>query len=90
MKLITAVIKPFKLDDVKDALKHAGIAGITVTEVRGFGRDRMLADMDAWGYSFRLGSSKRWFHEDAEDAQAWLMEHGLIDQSAIPTWIHRK
>ena len=38
MKLITAVIKPFKLDDVKDALKQTGIAGITVTEVRGFGR----------------------------------------------------
>ncbi len=38
MKLITAVIKPFKLDDVKDALKEAGITGITVTEVRGFGR----------------------------------------------------
>mgnify|MGYP001796905738 FL=1 len=38
MKLITAVIKPFKLDDVKDALKDAGIAGITVSEVRGFGR----------------------------------------------------
>ena len=38
MKLITAVIKPFKLDDVKVALKDAGIAGITVAEVRGFGR----------------------------------------------------
>ena len=38
MKLITAIIKPFKLDDVKDALKAAGIAGITVGEVRGFGR----------------------------------------------------
>ncbi len=38
MKLVTAVIKPFKLDEVKDALKAAGIAGITVTEVRGFGR----------------------------------------------------
>ena len=38
MKLITAIIKPFKLDDVKDALKDAGIAGITVSEVRGFGR----------------------------------------------------
>ena len=38
MKLITAVIKPFKLDDVKDALKAAGITGITVSEVRGFGR----------------------------------------------------
>lgn len=38
MKLITAVVKPFKLDDVKDALKAAGISGMTVTEVRGFGR----------------------------------------------------
>jgi nitrogen regulatory protein P-II 1 len=38
MKLVTAIIKPFKLDDVKDALKAIGIAGITVTEVRGFGR----------------------------------------------------
>ncbi len=38
MKLITAVIKPFKLDDVKDALKGAGVVGLTVTEVRGFGR----------------------------------------------------
>jgi nitrogen regulatory protein PII len=38
MKLINAVIKPFKLDDVKDALKSSGVTGITVTEVRGFGR----------------------------------------------------
>ena len=38
MKLVTAIIKPFKLDDVKDALKTAGVTGITVEEVRGFGR----------------------------------------------------
>lgn len=38
MKLVTAIIKPFKLDDVKDALKAAGVTGITVEEVRGFGR----------------------------------------------------
>lgn len=38
MKLVTAVIKPFKLDEVKDALKAVGIAGMTVSEVRGFGR----------------------------------------------------
>ncbi|MCB1039756.1 MAG: P-II family nitrogen regulator [Acidimicrobiales bacterium] len=38
MKIITAIIKPFKLDDVKDALKAAGVVGITVTEVKGFGR----------------------------------------------------
>jgi nitrogen regulatory protein P-II 1 len=38
MKLVTAIVKPFKLDDVKDALKTAGITGMTVSEVRGFGR----------------------------------------------------
>jgi nitrogen regulatory protein PII len=38
MQLITAIVKPFKIDDVKDALKAAGIQGITVSEVRGFGR----------------------------------------------------
>ena len=40
MKLITAVIKPFKLDDVREALAHAGVQGITVTEVKGFGRQK--------------------------------------------------
>jgi nitrogen regulatory protein P-II 1 len=38
MRLVTAIIKPFKVDDVKDALKEAGVVGITVTEVKGFGR----------------------------------------------------
>ena len=40
MKLITAIIKPFKLDDVRDALGEAGIAGMTVSEVKGFGRQK--------------------------------------------------
>ena len=38
MKVVTAIVKPFKLDEVKEALKAAGVAGITVTEVQGFGR----------------------------------------------------
>jgi nitrogen regulatory protein P-II 1 len=38
LKLITAIVKPFKLDDVKSALKDAGVTGMTVTEVQGFGR----------------------------------------------------
>ncbi len=38
MKLVTAIIKPFKVDDVKDALKGAGVHGMTVSEVKGFGR----------------------------------------------------
>jgi len=40
MKLITAILKPFKLDDVREALSEAGITGITVTEVKGFGRQK--------------------------------------------------
>ena len=40
MKLITAIIKPFKLDDVREAISEIGVQGITVTEVKGFGRQR--------------------------------------------------
>ncbi len=40
MKLVTAIIKPFKLDDVRESLSEIGVQGITVTEVKGFGRQR--------------------------------------------------
>ena len=40
MKMVMAIIKPFKLDDVREALAEAGVAGITVTEVKGFGRQK--------------------------------------------------
>ena len=40
MKLITAIVKPFKLDDVREALSETGVQGITVTEVKGFGRQK--------------------------------------------------
>ena len=40
MKMVTAIIKPFKLDDVRDALSEAGVQGMTVTEVKGFGRQK--------------------------------------------------
>lgn len=40
MKLVTAIVKPFKLDDVREALSEAGVAGMTVTEVKGFGRQK--------------------------------------------------
>ncbi|AKM30951.1 transcriptional regulator [Pandoraea faecigallinarum] len=40
MKLITAIVKPFKLDEVREALSNIGVAGITVTEVKGFGRQK--------------------------------------------------
>lgn len=46
--------------------------------IPGMGRARMCADMDAWGYTFRLGSAAAWFEHDAEDARAWLEERGLV------------
>jgi nitrogen regulatory protein P-II 1 len=45
MKLITAIIKPFKLDDVRDALADMGVHGMTVTEVKGFGRQKGHTEM---------------------------------------------
>ena len=45
MKMITAIIKPFKLDDVRDAIAETGIKGMTVTEVRGFGRQKGYTEL---------------------------------------------
>jgi len=50
------------------------------------GRDRMLADMDAWGYTFRLGSARDWFERDASDARAWLAREGLVDSAGRPSF----
>jgi hypothetical protein len=55
-------------------------------ELPGVGRDRLMADMDAWGYTFRLGSARRWFDEDAEDARQFLAACGLLaglDETAL-------
>ncbi|HEX4267859.1 MAG TPA: hypothetical protein VHY36_08240 [Steroidobacteraceae bacterium] len=48
-------------------------------ELRGVGVERTFADMDAWGYSFRLGSTRAWFENDADDARGWLRQHGITD-----------
>ena len=52
----------------------------------GVGRERLMRDMDTWGYSFRLGSARAWFEQDAEDAYRWLLVRGLIDSDGQPTW----
>jgi len=44
----------------------------------GVGAARVLADMDAWGYTFRLGSARAYVEQDAADAWAWLQRHGLV------------
>lgn len=50
------------------------------------GSERLMCDMDAWGYSFRLGSARAWFETDAADARQWLQTHGLIDAALAPLY----
>ncbi|MGQ0834771.1 MAG: hypothetical protein ACT4O5_07590 [Gammaproteobacteria bacterium] len=54
--------------------------------LHGVGREPLCADMDEWGYSFRLGGARQWFEHDAHDARAWLLTQGVIDSSNRPTW----
>jgi hypothetical protein len=56
----------------------AGELGLSVEWICG--------DMDAWGYTFRLGSAQAWFERDAEDARVWLVRHGLLTASGAPTF----
>jgi len=46
----------------------------------------ICADMDAWGYSFRLGAAQAWFERDAEDAREWLLRHGLLTADGALTF----
>lgn len=50
------------------------------------GRDRIMADMDRWGYTFRLGSARAWFENDAGDAREWLRTHGILPGADAPGW----
>lgn len=54
------------------------LQSLLADRVPGYGRDRLFADMDAWGYTFRLGSARAYVEQDAEDAWAWLQHRGLI------------
>ena len=57
---------------------------VLADELEGVGRQRLMCDMDAWGYSFRLGNTARWFAEDAVDARTWLIRNGLLNQEDRP------
>ena len=52
----------------------------------GLSPNEICADMDAWGYSFRLGSARAWFERDADDARAWLVRYGLLIEAGVPTF----
>jgi hypothetical protein len=71
-------------DAASDDLEEAAVCYLQILladQLPAVGRDRLMADMDAWGYSFRLGNTRRWFENDAEDAKNWLLQHHLIDAS---------
>lgn len=72
-----------------DDLEESAVCYLQVVladALRQVGRDRLMQDMDAWGYSFRLGSTRAWFEQDAADALRWLQQQGLVDAAARPTW----
>jgi hypothetical protein len=55
-------------------------------QIAGYSCFQIMKDMDAWGYSFRLGSAHKWFEQDAEDAHLWLQQHQIIDHNRKITW----
>lgn len=75
-----------------DDLEEAAVCYLQLVlaeELPGVGRERLMRDMDAWGYSFRLGSTRAWFEADADDARRWLTEHGLTDPAGRPRFALR-
>lgn len=74
-------------DDEESAVCYLQVA--LADQISGAGRDRILRDMDTWGYTFRLGSAARWFHEDASDARDWLVTRGLLTRAGQPTFALR-
>ena len=72
-----------------DDLEESAVCYLQVVladELDGVGRDRIMLDMDTWGYSFRLGSTARWFAEDAEDARQWLIDEALLEATGAPVF----
>ncbi len=67
-----------------DDLEESAVCYLQVVlagELPGVGRERVFADMDAWGYSFRLGNTRAWFEQDAGDARHWLVGRGVLDDA---------
>jgi len=69
--------------DEEDAVCYLQI--LLADQIPAVSSQRMFNDMDAWGYSFRLGSARAWFEQDADDALQWLIRHQLVDHARTPT-----
>lgn len=73
--------------DATDSIEEEDAACVLQTlladQLAGVGRDRVLVDMDAWGYTFRLGSAQAYVEHDADDAWTWLQQRGLVDTNRM-------
>jgi hypothetical protein len=69
-------------DDEESAVCYLQV--LLARQLRGFGMERCLHDMDAWGYSFREGAARTWFDGDGAHAREWLLAHGLVDAAHGP------
>ena len=86
------------MDEARRAVLHTDAGGeyaeedavcylqIVLAGELGFPPATICADMDAWGYTFRLGSAQAWFEQDAGEARDWLMQHGLLNVNGTPTF----
>ena len=66
-------------DSIEDEDAVCVLQALLGDSLPGVGRERVLADMDAWGYTFRLGSARAYLERDAEAAWTWLQQRGIVD-----------
>jgi hypothetical protein len=91
------------MDDARRAQLHTDAGGdipeenavcylqaLLADTIPGYSRSGLFRDMDTWGYTFRLGSARAWFEQDASDAQAWLVTRHIIDDAQQPTGLLRR
>ena len=71
-------------DDEESAVCYLQI--LLAAELPGVGRERLIADMDRWGYSFRLGSTAAWLGSDAAHARQWLQRYDIVDTAERIRW----
>lgn len=69
-------------DSIEEENAVCVLQSLLADALPGYGRDRLFADMDAWGYTFRLGSARAYVEQDAADAWAWLKARELVDSNS--------
>lgn len=82
-----------KRDAGGDNLEEAAVCYLQILmagHLSAVGGERLMRDMDAWGYSFRLGRAALWFEQDATDARDWLETAQIIDAAGEPLWTLRQ